>query len=110
MNKLTTRLDKLELENFRCFSMIKIQLHEKLTVIVALNGGGKTTVLDAACFGWQFFLQGIELEQGTKTIRDADVRRMRSQDAALLLISQWSGTLIKARPPPKTHPPAQPKT
>lgn len=84
MNKLTTRLDKLELENFRCFSMIKIQLHEKLTVIVALNGGGKTTVLDAACFGWQFFLQGIELEQGAKTIRDADVRRMRSQDGAMV--------------------------
>ena len=84
MNPSPTRLDKLELENFRCFSRIEITMHEKLTVIVALNGGGKTTVLDAACFGWQFFLQGIELEQGAKTIRDADVRRTRSQDGAMV--------------------------
>lgn len=74
MNAPPTRLDKLELANFRCFSKIEIRLHEKLTVIVAVNGGGKTTVLDAACFGWQFFLQGIELEQSAKTIREADVR------------------------------------
>ena len=84
MNPSPTRLDKLELENFRCFSKIEIKLHEKLTVIVAPNGGGKTTVLDAACFGWQFFLQGIELEQSAKTIRDADIRRTRSQDGAMV--------------------------
>jgi len=84
MNPSPTRLDKLELENFRCFSKIEIKLHEKLTVIVALNGGGKTTVLDAASFGWQFFLQGIELEQSAKTIRDADIRRTRSQDGAMV--------------------------
>ena len=85
MNSSTVYLDKLELENFRCFSKIEIKFHEKLTVIVALNGGGKTTVLDAACFGWQFFLQGIELEpKSAKTIRDADVRRTRSQDGAMV--------------------------
>ena len=86
MSSSPTRLDKLELENFRCFSKIEIRLHEKLTVIVALNGGGKTTVLDAACYGWQFFLQGIELEQITKTIKNADIRRIRSQDGAMILI------------------------
>ena len=84
MNPSPTRLDKLELENFRCFSKIQIEFDEKLTVIVALNGGGKTTVLDAACFGWQFFLQGIELEQSAKTIRDTDIRRTRSQDGAMV--------------------------
>ena len=84
MNPSPTRLDKLELENFRCFSKIEIKFHEKLTVIVAHNGGGKTTVLDAACFGWQFFLQGIELEKSAKTIREADVRRTRSQDGAMV--------------------------
>ena len=84
MNSSPTYLDKLELENFRCFSKIEIKFHEKLTVIVAHNGGGKTTVLDAACFGWQFFLQGIELEKSAKTIREADVRRTRSQDGAMV--------------------------
>jgi predicted ATP-binding protein involved in virulence len=84
MNSSPTRLDKIELENFRCFSKIEIKLHETLTVIVALNGGGKTTVLDAACFGWQFFLQGIELEQSAATIREADVRKTPSQDGAMV--------------------------
>lgn len=84
MNTPLTRLEKLELENFRCFSKIEIKLHEKLNVIVAVNGGGKTTVLDAACYGWQFFLQGIELEQSAKTIRDSDIRRTRSQDGAMV--------------------------
>ena len=84
MNSSPTCLDKLELENFRCFSKIEIKFHEQLTVIVAHNGGGKTTVLDAACFGWQFFLQGVELEQSAKTIREADVRRTRSQDGAMV--------------------------
>jgi predicted ATP-binding protein involved in virulence len=90
MNSSPTRLDKLELENFRCFSKIEIDLHDKLTVIVALNGGGKTTVLDAACFGWRFFLQGIELEQITKVIRDADIRKTRSQDGAMVAMKPVS--------------------
>lgn len=84
MNTTPTRLDKLELENFRCFSKLDISFDKRLTVIVAPNGGGKTTVLDAACFGWQFFLQGIELEQSPKTIKDADIRRMRSQNGAMI--------------------------
>jgi predicted ATP-binding protein involved in virulence len=96
MNPSQTRLNKLQLENFRCFSKIQIKLHEKLTVIVALNGGGKTTVLDAACFGWQFFLQGIEMKNVTKPIRDDDVRRTRSQDGAMVPIkpTSLSGSMV----------------
>jgi predicted ATP-binding protein involved in virulence len=91
MNPSLTRLDKLELENFRCFSKIRVDFHERLTVIVAHNGGGKTTVLDAACFGWQFFLRGIDLEQATtKSIRDSDVRKVRSLDSAMVSVKPVS--------------------
>ena len=41
------RIDKLELSNFRCFNSCSIDLHDQLTLIIADNGLGKSTILDA---------------------------------------------------------------
>lgn len=41
------RLKRLKLNNFRRFRDFEIDFHEQLTVIVARNGLGKTSVLDA---------------------------------------------------------------
>jgi predicted ATP-binding protein involved in virulence len=41
------KLSKLRLENFRCFVDLELELHPQLTVLVAENGQGKTTLLDA---------------------------------------------------------------
>ena len=38
---------KLTLRDYRCFEVIDIDFHEKLTVLVASNGAGKTSILDA---------------------------------------------------------------
>ena len=40
-------LEKIELHNFRCFDSCELSLHERLTVLVAENGRGKTALLDA---------------------------------------------------------------
>jgi predicted ATP-binding protein involved in virulence len=40
-------LNKLRLQNFRCFSNLEISLAPHLTVLVAENGCGKSTILDA---------------------------------------------------------------
>ena len=40
-------IKKLRLYNFRCFEDFEIVFDEKLTVIVAENGMGKSAVLDA---------------------------------------------------------------
>ena len=49
------RIDKLYLENFRCFSELEMNLDEKLTVLVAENGQGKSTLLDAVRIAlWPF--------------------------------------------------------
>lgn len=46
-NMPALRIDRLALRNFRCFPEISIDFHEKVTVIVANNGQGKTAILDA---------------------------------------------------------------
>lgn len=40
-------VDKLEVRNFRAFDSLTIDLHPELTVLVGVNGTGKTAVLDA---------------------------------------------------------------
>ncbi|MDZ4075336.1 MAG: AAA family ATPase [Hylemonella sp.] len=39
-------LKKITLINFRCFTKLEINLHPRLTVLVGVNGAGKTAVLD----------------------------------------------------------------
>lgn len=41
----------VELRNFRCFEQLRIDLHPRLTVLVAENGDGKTTILDGIAIG-----------------------------------------------------------
>ncbi|MDR1283315.1 MAG: AAA family ATPase [Opitutaceae bacterium] len=38
-------LQKITLRDFRCFDSLTIDLHPRLTVLVAGNAGGKTAVL-----------------------------------------------------------------
>ncbi|PZF14158.1 AAA family ATPase [Curtobacterium sp. MCLR17_034] len=39
-------IDKMILENFRCFERLEIEFNPSLTVLVGVNGTGKTAVLD----------------------------------------------------------------
>lgn len=41
------KLKKIQLTNFRSFKNLEIKFHPQLTVIVGINGSGKTTVLDS---------------------------------------------------------------
>lgn len=41
------RIDRLKVENFKCFAKQSFELHPHLTVFVGENGSGKTAVLDA---------------------------------------------------------------
>ena len=41
------KLNLLRLKNFRCYADLEISLHSQLTVLVAENGQGKSTLLDA---------------------------------------------------------------
>lgn len=41
-------LNHLELENYRLFTHLEVDLHDRLTVLVGNNGAGKTSVLEGA--------------------------------------------------------------
>ena len=67
------RLDAIELKNFRCFEQLKITLHPELTVLIAENGMGKTTILDAARIALWPYVKGFDL--GSQTGKSATIQR-----------------------------------
>lgn len=74
------RLDKLTLHNYRCFDALTISFHPSFTVLIAPNGGGKTTILDAARVALWPFVKGFDLGSQTgkaASIQHADVRLAR---------------------------------
>lgn len=67
------RLEQITLENYRCFDRLTVDLHPQLTVMVAPNGGGKTSVLDATRVLFDTYLGAFATGVG-KGIRVSDVR------------------------------------
>ncbi len=59
--ELGMRLDSITLKSFRCFQDMTINFNQKLTVIVAVNGAGKTTVLDAVRIALWPYLKSFDL-------------------------------------------------
>ena len=47
MENFKLSIKKLSLHNFRQFESIELDFDEQLTVLIAENGGGKTTILDS---------------------------------------------------------------
>jgi predicted ATP-binding protein involved in virulence len=70
-------LKKVTLNNFRCFEHLEVPLHPRLTVLVAENGGGKTSILDAIAVGLSpvlKYLSSVDQRLTGPGIKDADFR------------------------------------
>lgn len=76
-NMPALRVDRLELSNFRCFPEISIDLHERLTVIVANNGQGKTAILDAIAIALGPFVGAFDDGKDRAFERD-DIRLLQA--------------------------------
>lgn len=71
---MTLSIDSLQLSNFRCFKEAALDLHPRLTVIVADNGMGKTAILDALATGMAEFVDALLDDQHSPGILPGDVR------------------------------------
>lgn len=72
------KIDGISLKNYRCFAKLPIAFHPQLTVFVAPNGQGKTTVLDAIKVALWPFVAGFDMGRTTSDttgINPNDVRR-----------------------------------
>tara|TARA_R110001583_G_scaffold66746_3_gene191492 strand:+ start:17513 stop:18952 length:1440 start_codon:yes stop_codon:yes gene_type:complete len=77
------KLDEITLENYRCYQSLVIDLHPKTTVLVANNGQGKTTILDAIRVALWPYVSQFDLAKSTfgepaNTITIDDVRITKS--------------------------------
>ena len=70
------KLNRIKLQNFRCFESLEIEFDPRLTVIVAENGIGKTTILDAIATGFVRFLTKLPKVSGIAS-RETDTRLER---------------------------------
>lgn len=57
-------LEKISLQNFRCFEKLDVDFHKKLTVIVGGNGAGKTSLLEAAAIAVSTMFAGLDSPKG----------------------------------------------
>lgn len=67
------KLHSIQIYNFRCFEQLTINFEPHLTVIVAENGIGKTTILDAIALGFGRFLTKLPKVKGIAS-RETDIR------------------------------------
>lgn len=73
-------LKSIMLKNFRCFEHFEVDIHPNLTVLIAKNGAGKTTILDALRIAVWPYVKGFDLGSQTgksATIQIEDVRIQR---------------------------------
>lgn len=82
------KLVRLHLQNFRCFDRLVVEFEPKLTVIVAENGSGKTSILDAIAIGFGRFLTKLPGVTGVGT-KESDLLIDSQEHRAPFLHLGW---------------------
>jgi predicted ATP-binding protein involved in virulence len=82
------KLKNVQITNFRCFESLSLDLDEQLTVLVAKNGQGKSSILDAIRIGLWSFVSGFDLARSpandsANNISIEDVRILKMQDGQM---------------------------
>lgn len=94
---MTLRAETLHLKNFRCFRDATLELHPRLTVIVADNGMGKTALLDAIAVGMAEYVDALLGFQTSRGLSASDVRTTAGDggSAQLSMTAAFDGTSAK---------------
>ena len=96
-------IDTLKLINFRKFDMLDIDFNDDITVIVGINGAGKTSILDALTKTFSYLnARIIKYKKSAKPLLPSDVK-VGCFDVAEAISSlhlgsktQYHGSLVKA--------------
>ena len=70
------RIDRLELQNFRCFSRYQVEFAPRFTLIIGDNASGKTAMLEALAVAAGSFFLGITMEGVERRIIQRDDIRL----------------------------------
>lgn len=94
-------LQKMTLENFRCYERLEISFKERTTVLVAINGQGKTTILDSIRIAlWpyvsQFDLAKTAFADPANTITIDDIRIIKKVDGHQLEMARQLPSSVSA--------------
>lgn len=74
-------IQKLSLRDYRCFEAIDIEFDKQLTVLVASNGVGKTSILDAIAVAFGPYIGAFDEGVGSG-FAASDIRRIRVRETA----------------------------
>jgi predicted ATP-binding protein involved in virulence len=77
------RIDHLQLKNFRCFAACELDLHPKLTILVAENAQGKTALLDALRLVLQEFVTTVRRGKQPHGFDRADIHLKRGNQGVM---------------------------
>ncbi len=90
---MTLQAQSLKLTNFRCFREATLDLHPRLTVIVADNGMGKTALLDAIAVGMAEYVDPLLGVQTSRALLPSDVRSTKDSGgpAQLFMTAAFDG-------------------
>ena len=77
------RLYRLHVRDYRCFASLEVAFHDQLTVLVAANGAGKTSVLDAVAVALGPFVGAFDEGVGHH-FQPTDIRQIQVRQTAAL--------------------------
>jgi predicted ATP-binding protein involved in virulence len=88
-----TWLRQIELRNYRCFGQLTVTLDERLTVLIARNGAGKTSVLDAIAVAFGTFVGSFHTGKRSG-IHSEDVRLVKTKPQLNEMEPQYPAAVV----------------
>ncbi|MBK8263187.1 MAG: AAA family ATPase [Nannocystis sp.] len=82
------RVHRLILDNFRCFERLDLALEDTVTLLIGVNGSGKSAVLDGLAVALGAWLSGTsQATREDRTIEKEDARLVRQEGEGLATVN-----------------------